>query len=206
MLTTLKLLLIGSFFGLAAGISPGPVLTLVITETLKHNKYAGIKIAVSPLITDLPIILLTLFVFSRLSDVDHILSAISMAGGLYLLYLGYKTLKSQHFEPEMKNSTNNALRKGIMVNFLNPHPYLFWITVGTPYIIKAQSISMMALVLFLASFYALLIGSKIIVALLASHSKTFLNQKSFTWIMRFLGMALLVFAVLLFHESIKHFL
>jgi threonine/homoserine/homoserine lactone efflux protein len=43
-------------FGLSAGLSPGPLMTLVIAETLKRGIPAGIRIAVAPLITDLPII------------------------------------------------------------------------------------------------------------------------------------------------------
>jgi threonine/homoserine/homoserine lactone efflux protein len=35
-------------FGLSAGLSPGPLLTLVIAETLKRGIAAGIRIAVAP--------------------------------------------------------------------------------------------------------------------------------------------------------------
>lgn len=49
-------IIMGAIFGFIAGISPGPLLTLVITETITHNKSEGIKIAIAPLITDLPIL------------------------------------------------------------------------------------------------------------------------------------------------------
>ena len=53
------LLITGIILGLMAGISPGPLLALVISETLKHGKKEGIKIALTPFITDLPAILLS---------------------------------------------------------------------------------------------------------------------------------------------------
>ncbi|MCD6225405.1 MAG: hypothetical protein J7K32_07820 [Deltaproteobacteria bacterium] len=57
----LTFLTAGTILGLSAGLIPGPLLTLVISETLRHNIKAGIKIAVAPLLTDLPIIGLTFF-------------------------------------------------------------------------------------------------------------------------------------------------
>lgn len=202
----LKFLVIGSFFGLAAGISPGPLLTLVIAETLKHNKAEGIKIAVTPLITDLPIILITIYVFSRLLEFQSLLSIISITGGIYLLFLGYKTIISGSPETELNAPPSGSLVKGIMANFFSPHPYLFWITIGSPYVLKAKEINFYAVVYFLASFYFFLIGSKIIVALLAARSKTFLKELAYLWVMRLLGLTLIVFAGLFIYEGLKYFL
>ena len=46
----------GVFLGLAAGFAPGPLLTLVITETLQHNLRSGIRVALAPILTDAPIV------------------------------------------------------------------------------------------------------------------------------------------------------
>ena len=59
-------IMLGATLGLSAGISPGPLLTLVISESLKHGPGGGIKVALSPLITDLPIILASLLILARL--------------------------------------------------------------------------------------------------------------------------------------------
>ena len=58
----------GVVFGLSAGLSPGPLLTLVISETLKHGTRSGIKVALAPLITDTPIVMLAITVVSQVSD------------------------------------------------------------------------------------------------------------------------------------------
>lgn len=54
-------LTIGAALGLSAGLAPGPLLTLVISETLQHGVKSGVKVALAPVITDLPITLLTFF-------------------------------------------------------------------------------------------------------------------------------------------------
>jgi threonine/homoserine/homoserine lactone efflux protein len=65
MLEIIEFLALGTFLGLASGISPGPLLTITISETLQNGKWEGIKFAISSLITDLPIILYTLFILSH---------------------------------------------------------------------------------------------------------------------------------------------
>ncbi|MGC9344945.1 MAG: LysE family translocator, partial [Bacteroidales bacterium] len=134
-----------------------------------------------------------------------VLHYISVAGGIYLLYLAYKTITVKDFHADGGERTDNSLVKGIIVNFLSPHPYLFWITVGSPYVIKAWEVSLYAVIYFVLGFYLFLIGSKMIIALLAEHSKAFLNQKVMIWILRILGAALFVFALILLREGMNLF-
>ena len=68
MTSEITFLLSGVVFGLSSGVTPGPLLTLVISETLKHGKKEGIKVAIAPLLTDLPIVLVTIFILSRLKE------------------------------------------------------------------------------------------------------------------------------------------
>jgi len=202
---TLGIVLMGTLFGFTAGISPGPLLTLVITETITHNKTEGIKVAVAPLISDLPIIIIAFLIFSNFSEFNILMSIISFLGGIFLVYLGYECLKTEGLNIEVKKVRHESLIKGIVVNILNPHPYLFWITVGTPIAIKAYQINLSALILFFLSFYSLLIGSKIVVAILVERSRTFLTNKVYIWIMRILGFSLLIFAALFIYDGIKLF-
>ena len=60
-------LLSGILLGLSGGLTPGPLLTLVVSETLCHDIEAGIKVALAPLITDTPIVLVTVYVLNRLA-------------------------------------------------------------------------------------------------------------------------------------------
>ena len=50
-----------------------------------------------------------------------------------------------------------SLRKGVMVNFLNPHPYMFWLSIGAPLILRAFRIHVFYVVLFVSTFYILLV-------------------------------------------------
>jgi threonine/homoserine/homoserine lactone efflux protein len=62
----LTFLLLGAGIGFVAGVSPGPVLTLVVTETLKSGWLRGAAVAAGPLPADGPIVLIAVTVFSEL--------------------------------------------------------------------------------------------------------------------------------------------
>jgi threonine/homoserine/homoserine lactone efflux protein len=201
--SSLSFLTMGAFFGLTAGISPGPLLTLVISETLRHNKKEGFKVAVAPLITDLPIIIITSYIFSRISQYNILLGLISILGGIYFIYLGYETLITKGLDNEIQKLKPDSLKKGITANFLNPNPYIFWLTVGMPTAFKAYQQSYLTAILFFFFFYFLLVGSKITVALLVERSKAFLKNEAYKVVMKILGISLLFFAFYFFFEGIK---
>jgi len=168
MLDLIEFLAMGSFLGLAAGVSPGPLLAVTISETLQHGKWEGIKVAISPLITDLPIILAVMFVLSHLTGSDFVIGIIAFFGASYLIYSGMESLKIKEGSLELNAGKKDALKKGVIVNFGNPHPYVFWLSIGGPIIYKSFSTHVWATILFIAGFYMLLVGSKVVVALIAA--------------------------------------
>jgi len=204
MTQTITYLTMGAVFGLTAGISPGPLLTLVISETLRHNKTEGVKIAVAPLITDIPIVLLTIFFLSKMASSDIVLGLISILGGIFIAYLGYDSIRSKGIEIDVQNLKPKSIRKGIIVNILSPHPYIFWLMVGAPLTVKAYQASPVAAFVFIIAFYVMLIGSKISIALIVDKSRAILKNKVFIWTLRILGLVLLIFAILLIKEGIRY--
>ncbi len=194
---------IGIVLGLSAGFAPGPLLTLVISETLQHDIKAGVKVALAPIATDLPIIILTVFILAKLSNFRGMLGAISLAGGILILYMGYKGIRAGGVEFRLSKENPRSWTKGMIVNALNPHPYLFWLTVGAPIIAKAANQGILVPSAFIASFYVFLVGSKIGLAILVGKSKSFLAGNWYMYTMRFLGLVLCVFAVVLFRDGLK---
>jgi threonine/homoserine/homoserine lactone efflux protein len=198
-------LISGIVFGTAAGISPGPLLTLVIAETVKHSRKEGIKVASAPIITDLPIVLASIFVIAKLSHSDLLLGIISILGAMFIGYLAYESITVEGIELDLKKVKPKSLRKGVITNFLNPHPYLFWIAVGAPITLKAFAVSFISAFSFILGFYICLIGSKVLIALVVDRSKDFLKSNAYVYIIRFLGVILLIFSGLFIRDGLKFF-
>lgn len=199
----LDYILTGMLLGLSAGFSPGPLLTLVVAETLRHGTGAGIKVALVPIITDLPIILLTVFMLGKLTGFNSVMAGISFLGGLVVMFLAYQDLQVKGVRISLAETESDSLKKGIMVNLLSPYPYLFWLGVGTPTMLKGAQLGLPVALVFVATFYLLLVGAKLFLALLVGRSRAFLTGRVYLFMMKGLGVLLLFFALLLFREGIR---
>ncbi len=193
----------GAILGFSAGLAPGPLLTLVVSETISYNIRAGIKVAVAPLITDLPIIAVAVLILSRLSGSQGILGVISLMGGVLVLVMGIRGMKTRGMALDIPKAAPRSLTKGILVNALSPHPYIFWLSVGGPTMAKAGDRHVLAPAAFLLGFYLLMVGSKMVLAVLAGKSKAVLTGQGYVLTMRCLGFLLCVLAVFLFKDGIR---
>ena len=151
----------GAALGFTAAISPGPFQTYLITETLSGGWRRGMPVTFAPLITDLPIILLSLFLLNQLPE--NFLRIISLAGGVFVLYLAWRIWGSwrqgtDNTEPDT-SSSKGSLRRGAIANLLTPGPYLFWALVSGPILLSALHQSIAAGAAFLIGFYGIMILS-----------------------------------------------
>lgn len=201
----LEFLGIGVVLGLSAGLSPGPLLALVVSQTLAHGVREGVKVAFVPLVTDLPIILIAILALSRFSGSRPILGLISVAGGFYLLRLGYLNFRARPRAEGLLCDDPQSLRKGITVNLLSPNPYLFWLTVGVPTMLGGWRERPAAAVAFTGSFYACLVGAQVAVVATAARAGRWMGGRSYRYLMRGLGALLAFFGVLLLREGLKLF-
>lgn len=180
--------------GLAAGLAPGPLLALVMAESLRAGAASGVRVALAPLLTDAPIVALSWGLAGSLDPRSPWLGALSLAGALLVAHLALGQWRAALPEPGAV-ALRRSLRRGVAVNLLSPHPWLFWITVGGPLLAAAARESVAAALAFLLAFYALLVGTKVILALLTARWGRGLTATGYRLVCRLLGVALVLFAV-----------
>jgi threonine/homoserine/homoserine lactone efflux protein len=154
-------LLQGAGYGLVAASQPGPLQTYLISQTLTHGWKRTLPAALAPLISDGPIILLCVFVLSRVPV--WMQSVLYVAGGLFIFYLAYGTYKAwKDFNPSIPDAgtgTQQSVLKAAMMNVLNPNPYIFWTLVTGPILLRGWHESPVNGIAFLAGFYVTMISS-----------------------------------------------
>ena len=164
-------------FGLGAGVAPGPLQTYVVTSTLQRGFGAGWRVAMGPLLTDTPIIVLSVAVLSSVPDA--MLNGLAVAGGLVLILLGLWELRSRDAAASEHETTAGRadLMRGAVVNLLNPHPWIFWLGAGAPLVVSAWRSSPALAAGVLALFYGLLVGLKVLTAWLVARGGRRLTEE-----------------------------
>lgn len=151
----------GLAMGLYAALQPGPFQTYILSESLRRGWRKALPMAFAPLVSDLPPVLLTLLVLSRMPQ--GVLDGLRIAGGLLMLYLARGAYKA--FTEEQEKSTAaeatpaRSLFSAAAINILSPSVYLFWSTIGAPIVLEGWQISPMHGLSFIIGMYAVFIPS-----------------------------------------------
>lgn len=192
----------GLLLGLHAGFAPGPVTTLIVSESLLHGRRAGMRIAFVPLLTDLPVVgIVILLLYFAASATNLLLALFSMVGSLILLYLAYESLTVSSEAYRQGQAPKVSLLKAVGANFFNPNLYIYWLTICGPICVLALQESVSSMLWFLLAFYGSITSVKLLVALGIGSIRHTLNLSVLIGINRFLGFAMLVFATLFFWKG-----
>jgi threonine/homoserine/homoserine lactone efflux protein len=188
-------LMTGAVLGLSGGVSPGPLTALVISQTLRFGVREGMLVALAPILTDAPLVILSGAVVASVAHLDSMLGALSLVGAVFLLWLARDSFCAGPLRvDEQVPSEARSVRKSILTNLLNPHPYVFWLLVGGPLVARAFEQGVVALAGFVVGFFACLVGAKLALAVMTERFRFLLESRGYQWVMRGLGVALALFA------------
>jgi threonine/homoserine/homoserine lactone efflux protein len=149
---------LGVFLLSAAGISltgvmlPGPMTAATIAKGYS-NKHAGAWIAVGHAIIEVPLIAIIYtviyFGFEHSIDAPQVEMGIYLAGGLMLLYLGFRMFRATGEATDAVGGLPaSSLVTGIVITGTNPAFYIWWATVGTALVTGAAVFGLAGVILF----------------------------------------------------------
>jgi len=165
-------LILGITYAFAAAVQPGPLQSYLISQTLRKGWKHTLPAACAPLISDGPIIILAMFVLSHIPE--GIINILYFAGGIFLLYLALDAWKAwKNFDSEKvmhSASSRTTLQQAVLVNILNPAPYLGWSFVMGPILLKAWRESYLSGIALVLSFYAVIVITQMGIVMLFAYS------------------------------------
>ena len=196
----LSLVAQGLSLGFSATVAPGPFLAYVISETLARGWRQTFSLMFSPLLSDLPIILIAVLILGQLPP--DALRLIQIVGGLFVLWLAWGMLRELRagravvLAAEAEAPKRHIVLHGAAINFFSPGAWIFWSTVNGPIVVQAWRDSPALALAFMVSFYAVLVGG--IGAWIALfHQARRLDQRLLRGLMGISVAIMLVFGVVL---------
>ena len=161
----LGLAIAGATLGIVEGIKPGPLLTMVIRETLSGGLRAGLWTAAAPIFTDGPLVIFSLFAAAWIATNPSTLLAITLAGAIFLAQMGYECfgLEPPNMDEDAPPPTGSFLR-GVITNLLNPNVYVFWFLIGGPLMASAADEEILAPIAYAITFLVTIMLTKAAIA------------------------------------------
>ena len=135
-MSDLSSIVAGIVLGLSLGVPPGPVNAAIAAAAARRSYVDGIKIGLGAMTSDFTYLVLTVIGVAVLLTGTVARNAISVVGGLILLYFAYATLKSYKKTTEAPDSigTGNHYLMGLVMGLTNPLGILWWVTAGAAFV------------------------------------------------------------------------
>jgi threonine/homoserine/homoserine lactone efflux protein len=148
---------LGGSLALGAAIQPGPLQTFLVCRVVATGWRRTLPACFAPLFSDGPAAILAVFLSGRIPP--SLLHALRAAGGLLLLYLATGVFRQ--WQRPMPSPTHapapRTLLEAVLINLLNPNPYLAWALVLGPAVVAAWSRHPGHALGFVVAFYATMV-------------------------------------------------
>ncbi len=189
--------------GTLAGLAPGPYTTMVAGTALEKGFKAGFILALTPLVTDVVPMLFSALLLDRLGGLA--LTLLGIVGGAIIVVVGVRFLRGHSKEAQPFLSEKDPARDGIgerrqsarvghviAGTLLNPSPWLFWLVIASPLLLRSWNRSPGEGVVFVALIFLTNITTASLLAWVASHSRKFMNPEWHRRILKAVGVTLIL--------------
>ena len=196
----------GIALGLFEGIRPGPLLTMVIRETLTGGWYAGARAASAPIFTDGPLIIVSIFLSGWIAEQPSILFVISLLGAGFLVWFGIDCFRIEAPDPDTaQEAVTGSFRRGVITNLLNPNEYVFWFLIGGPLMASAAAEEPLAPVAYALSFLVTIIMVKMVIALIFDRTRGSMSPRAYKIALGICGLGMIGFSAGFLYQAYELF-
>jgi len=149
-------------FAITPLLAFGPFKIFVLSHALQSGWRRALPLALTPLVADIPIILLVWLVLRQLPD--QTLDILRVTGGLFFLYLAYllfrntSRMQTVTVGERIADAPNRTFWQAVVSIWISPQAYINWTAVGIPALLGYTDQAVWRGIAFLVSFYLLWIG------------------------------------------------
>jgi threonine/homoserine/homoserine lactone efflux protein len=135
----------------------GPFKIFVLSKALQHGWRRSLALALTPLVADIPVILLVWLALRQLPA--QAIDALRITGGLFFFYLAYilfrNTRRMQAVHEKVATAPNRTFWQAVLAIWISPQVYINWTAIGVPALLRYTEQAVWQGIAFLVFFYVL---------------------------------------------------
>ncbi len=197
---------------LSGALTPGPLLTVTINESLKRGFITGPLLILGHGILELALIIAIVNGLGTFLKKDYVMGTVAIAGGIILLWMGWgmiKHAKRTRFSlkelPVGKTQNLHPILSGILVSLSNPYWTIWWATIGLGYMMTAMEYGLMGLVVFFVGHISADFLWFSLVSYGVSTGRKVFSEKLYQRIVEGCGLFLLLFGIWFLVVGLRYF-
>ena len=186
---------LGAFFGVQGSVAPGPLQTVIISESLSRGIRSSWRAATISLVSDpFALVVAVLFVANL---PNAFIAGISFLGALTLFRIAWLQFRTTVDDFHVQTPQSRLSFFTIWTtNMFNPNLWIFSFTINAVQISQFfKEGGFMAVVAYLSAFFVAICSCNLLIAFIVSKSRRFFDVKRLVGINRILGVFLLIVAV-----------
>ncbi|MFC1624053.1 LysE family translocator [Candidatus Omnitrophota bacterium] len=203
MMDLILLFFTGITIGISGAMIPGPLTLFTVSEALKGNRFAGLKIISGHIAVEFVFICFILLGLQGLvTSSKAILSTVSIIGSLALIIMGVMLLlySGKMRLPDMKTNSGGFNKGlfigGIFFSVISPGFLVWWATIGISTIIRALLfLGVLGAIILTLGHWLADIAWYGFMSYAIDKGKRYLDDKSYQNVMRFFSILLIVLGV-----------
>jgi threonine/homoserine/homoserine lactone efflux protein len=196
---SLSIIFFSSFIiALSGALVPGPLFSITVAESVKRGSVAGPLIIVGHGILELALVILLVLGITPLLTSPATRAAVSIAGGLVLIYMGGSLIKegrTAHLSASGSAGSKgvNPILSGIVGSVSNPYWSIWWLTIGVGYLMSSLKFGLLGITSFFVGHIAADLGWYSLVSLAAAKGKRLMGDGGYRFLLYFCGVVLVLF-------------
>ncbi len=150
----------------------GPFKIFVLSQALQVGWQRSLPLALTPLIADIPVILMVWLVLRQMPS--SAINVLQITGGLFFFYLAFVLFRNvrsiQISEEAVVNAPHRTFWQAVTAIWISPQVYINWTIIGIPALLAYTEESTWHGFAFLLFFYLLWIGGLAVQIMLFSQA------------------------------------
>jgi threonine/homoserine/homoserine lactone efflux protein len=191
--------------GYSGAVVPGPMFTLVVAESMERGAKAGPIVMAGHAVLELALLGGLAVGLTQVLSLPLVTACISVVGGAVMLWMGGTllaravrgggvVLAGDRLEVDRtlaRRSTLRLMGLGAVVSFSNPYWSLWWVTVGSAYLVSAALYGIFGIAAFFFGHVLADLTWFSLVAYVVAYGRRFLTQAIYRRLIAVCGVALI---------------
>lgn len=188
--------------GFSGAMMPGPMLTVNINESIKRGAQAGFWLVLGHVVLELALVIGLIFGLSTVIQNKLVTSGISIAGGGFLLWMGWDMVKcalkgtiTLNLEATGESKSPGLFLSGFLTSISNPYWSLWWATIGLGFLTTAQKLGGLGVGAFFAGHILADFTWFVAVSFAVAKGKRFMSDRIYRGIITVCGGFLIILSI-----------